>query len=203
MSLDGLGGTSNTSIKGQFRASSNRSSSILEMRFLTFVLTTVLLQVASAFPHFSERGRDLISRLEHCNDGVQTPRLFVVPPQITNTEAKKIPGMWPCFEGQSLMSLIVRRVDNEHPYIAPGPNDIRGPCPMLNTLANHGYINRRCVRVYRYKRNIFSNNSGTQRRRYWREHHSGSDGGSQPREKLHRPLCRPRDREYHFQRLMP
>ncbi|KAF5319741.1 hypothetical protein D9619_008874 [Psilocybe cf. subviscida] len=29
-----------------------------------------------------------------------------------------------------------------HPYIAPGPNDIRGPCPGLNTLANHGYIPR-------------------------------------------------------------
>jgi unspecific peroxygenase len=25
-----------------------------------------------------------------------------------------------------------------HPYQAPGPNDIRGPCPGLNTLASHG-----------------------------------------------------------------
>ncbi|KAI1474346.1 hypothetical protein K445DRAFT_323386 [Daldinia sp. EC12] len=23
---------------------------------------------------------------------------------------------------------------------APGPNDVRGPCPMLNTLANHGFL---------------------------------------------------------------
>lgn len=28
--------------------------------------------------------------------------------------------------------------DPEHPFIAPGPNDLRGPCPGLNTLANHG-----------------------------------------------------------------
>ena len=28
--------------------------------------------------------------------------------------------------------------DAQHPFIAPGPNDIRGPCPGLNTLANHG-----------------------------------------------------------------
>lgn len=28
--------------------------------------------------------------------------------------------------------------DPAHPFIAPGPNDIRGPCPGLNTLANHG-----------------------------------------------------------------
>ncbi|KAI2464906.1 Cloroperoxidase [Annulohypoxylon bovei var. microspora] len=29
-----------------------------------------------------------------------------------------------------------------HPWIAPGPNDFRGPCPMLNTLANHGFLPR-------------------------------------------------------------
>ncbi|KAJ3152686.1 hypothetical protein HDU86_005561 [Geranomyces michiganensis] len=27
-------------------------------------------------------------------------------------------------------------------WIAPGPNDVRGPCPMLNSLANHGLIPR-------------------------------------------------------------
>lgn len=37
-----------------------------------------------------------------------------------------------------------QRVSNTgtHRYIAPGPNDIRGPCPGLNILANHGYISR-------------------------------------------------------------
>lgn len=25
-------------------------------------------------------------------------------------------------------------------WVAPGPNDSRGPCPGLNTLANHGYL---------------------------------------------------------------
>lgn len=28
--------------------------------------------------------------------------------------------------------------DPDHPFITPGPDDIRGPCPGLNTLANHG-----------------------------------------------------------------
>lgn len=28
--------------------------------------------------------------------------------------------------------------DPAHPWIAAGPNDIRGPCPGLNTLASHG-----------------------------------------------------------------
>lgn len=27
-------------------------------------------------------------------------------------------------------------------YRAPSPTDIRGPCPIINTLANHGYISR-------------------------------------------------------------
>ncbi|KAH5199459.1 hypothetical protein HBI46_227220 [Parastagonospora nodorum] len=30
----------------------------------------------------------------------------------------------------------------EHKYIAPGPDDIRGTCPGLNVMANHGYLSR-------------------------------------------------------------
>jgi hypothetical protein len=33
----------------------------------------------------------------------------------------------------------------EHVYIPPGPGDIRGPCPGLNVMANHGYISRNGV----------------------------------------------------------
>jgi hypothetical protein len=32
-------------------------------------------------------------------------------------------------------------------YVAPKPTDVRGPCPGLNTLANHGYINRNGVGI--------------------------------------------------------
>ncbi|KDQ53210.1 hypothetical protein JAAARDRAFT_210155 [Jaapia argillacea MUCL 33604] len=32
--------------------------------------------------------------------------------------------------------------DAAHPYIPPGPLDQRGPCPGLNTMANHGYLPR-------------------------------------------------------------
>ncbi|EOA83046.1 hypothetical protein ACJQWK_04537 [Exserohilum turcicum] len=28
----------------------------------------------------------------------------------------------------------------DHRYIAPGPNDLRGPCPGINVMANHGYL---------------------------------------------------------------
>nr|XP_018909010.1 PREDICTED: aromatic peroxygenase-like [Bemisia tabaci] len=30
----------------------------------------------------------------------------------------------------------------DHAWMAPGPNDQRGPCPALNALANHGYLPR-------------------------------------------------------------
>ena len=33
-------------------------------------------------------------------------------------------------------------VSNAHAYIAPGASDLRGPCPAMNALANHGYIAR-------------------------------------------------------------
>ncbi|KAK1233476.1 hypothetical protein PQX77_003372 [Marasmius sp. AFHP31] len=31
---------------------------------------------------------------------------------------------------------------NDYPWQAPGPNDLRSPCPGLNTLANHGLLPR-------------------------------------------------------------
>ncbi|KAH7411947.1 hypothetical protein DE146DRAFT_259165 [Phaeosphaeria sp. MPI-PUGE-AT-0046c] len=45
-----------------------------------------------------------------------------------------------------------QRVDTtgEHAYQVPGPNDIRGPCPGLNTMANHGYISRSGVTTILY-----------------------------------------------------
>ncbi|KAJ3980960.1 Chloroperoxidase [Lentinula detonsa] len=33
-------------------------------------------------------------------------------------------------------------LNGEHAFITPGLGDVRSPCPALNTLANHGYINR-------------------------------------------------------------
>ncbi|KAH8806856.1 hypothetical protein DL96DRAFT_1629939 [Flagelloscypha sp. PMI_526] len=38
--------------------------------------------------------------------------------------------------------------DEHHPYQAPGQNDLRGPCPGLNTLANHGYLPKSGVATF-------------------------------------------------------
>jgi unspecific peroxygenase len=39
--------------------------------------------------------------------------------------------------------------DHQHPYIPPGPSDIRGPCPAMNTLANHGVS----IEIRRFRNN--------------------------------------------------
>ncbi|KAJ7627233.1 Chloroperoxidase [Roridomyces roridus] len=38
--------------------------------------------------------------------------------------------------------------DVDHPFIAPGPDDQRGPCPGMNTLANHGFIPRNGIATF-------------------------------------------------------
>lgn len=41
-------------------------------------------------------------------------------------------------------------VTGEHAWVAPGPGDIRGPCPGLNALANHGYFPHVCSTEFSY-----------------------------------------------------
>ena len=39
-------------------------------------------------------------------------------------------------------------VSGDHVWMAPGPNDIRGPCPGLNAAANHNYLPRNGIATY-------------------------------------------------------
>ncbi|KAH8160450.1 heme-thiolate peroxidase (HTP) [Xylaria polymorpha] len=34
------------------------------------------------------------------------------------------------------------RSNDDHPWAPASPSDFRGPCPMMNTLANHGFLQR-------------------------------------------------------------
>ncbi|KAJ6521534.1 hypothetical protein DFH09DRAFT_1331107 [Mycena vulgaris] len=72
--------------------------------------------------------RDAPSTTLDIQDG-QTGVLMVFPPVQTFTGTKRVP-------------------DADHPFIAPGPNDMRGPCPGMNTLANHGYISRNGITTF-------------------------------------------------------
>ncbi|KAF8191085.1 Chloroperoxidase [Mycena galopus ATCC 62051] len=87
----------------------------------SFHLLSVLLHFA-----FSTAARTLTSK--EVRDG-QTATLITFPTRPTDTGLKSIP-------------------DAAHPFIAPGPNDQRGPCPGMNTLANHGYIPRNGIATF-------------------------------------------------------
>ncbi|KAJ6612029.1 Chloroperoxidase [Mycena sp. CBHHK59/15] len=96
------------------------------MKSLSLLLLAVspLFIAVNAGPNI----RDASSTTVDIQDG-QTGTLMVLPPRQTDTGTKRIP-------------------DADHPFIAPGPNDMRGPCPAMNTLANHGYISRNGITTF-------------------------------------------------------
>ncbi|KAK7028707.1 Cloroperoxidase [Favolaschia claudopus] len=61
--------------------------------------------------------------------GGLTGVLMTLPDQIADAGLKRIP-------------------DDQHPFIAPKPDDQRGPCPAMNVLANHGYIPRNGIATF-------------------------------------------------------
>uniref|UniRef100_A0A0W0G588 Putative Cloroperoxidase n=1 Tax=Moniliophthora roreri TaxID=221103 RepID=A0A0W0G588_MONRR len=42
----------------------------------------------------------------------------------------------------ALGAAVIVKASDDHSWRAPGPNDLRSPCPGLNTLANHGFLPR-------------------------------------------------------------
>ncbi|KZT41685.1 Cloroperoxidase [Sistotremastrum suecicum HHB10207 ss-3] len=87
-------------------------------RMLT--ITTTFLLAASAFLRAAANPVSSGSGALNDIDGQRFVQINV-PSLPTDTSLKVIP-------------------DAQHPFVAPGPNDKRGPCPGLNTLANHGYL---------------------------------------------------------------
>lgn len=65
---------------------------------------------------------------------------LLVPPTPQTYGLKAIPG-----------------TDADHKYIAPGPNDRRGVCVALNTMANHGYISRDGITTWAEAANAIQN----------------------------------------------
>jgi hypothetical protein len=96
------------------------------MRFATLTALAVA-STALAFPRATpEMIRENLKRVQNqqkCSGAHQKSRKFILPAYPKDTRSEPRP-------------------DAAHPYIAPGPGDTRGPCPALNTLANHGYIPR-------------------------------------------------------------
>ncbi len=42
----------------------------------------------------------------------------------------------------TLTAAVSVRADADHPWQAPSATDVRSPCPLLNALANHGWLPR-------------------------------------------------------------
>ncbi|KAF9448598.1 aromatic peroxygenase precursor [Macrolepiota fuliginosa MF-IS2] len=90
--------------------------------FVSFVsLALILASTASAFPAYGSLA------------GLTREELDAALPSLEF----KLPAPTPGALNYTGIKLIH---DGAHPWVAPGPDDMRGPCPGLNTLANHGYI---------------------------------------------------------------
>ncbi|KAH6888929.1 Chloroperoxidase [Coprinopsis sp. MPI-PUGE-AT-0042] len=94
------------------------------MKFSTLVfLISALSSPAIAFPSYGSPA-SLSEREVEDAAGDWDPTLPGTPPGPLKNNGTKLVNDW------------------LHPYIPPSPLDIRGPCPGLNTLANHGYLPR-------------------------------------------------------------
>jgi hypothetical protein len=63
--------------------------------------------------------------------GLSESELDVIIPTLQIREVQPPPGPLK-FNGTKLVN------DKDHPFMPLQPDDIRGPCPGLNTLASHG-----------------------------------------------------------------
>ncbi|EPE28884.1 Cloroperoxidase [Glarea lozoyensis ATCC 20868] len=63
-------------------------------------------------------------------------------PTLPLSQAQGNSGPFPSLQFNAADQFVDVRPGTAHQYIAPGPNDKRGPCPGLNAAANHGFLPR-------------------------------------------------------------
>ena len=86
------------------------------------VLALSFSALGNAFPSYQSlvgMSNDEVDLFIREHGGMSLPGAQPLPPPQTDNSSKLVN-------------------DPEHPFMVPGPNDLRGPCPGLNTLANHG-----------------------------------------------------------------
>src|ERR1700742_3654626 len=117
------------------------------MQFKFFTLAA-LLGTVSAFPniHPAEFRRLVQEAANPANspeirDG-QVGRVVQFDPVPAFTGTKKIPGN----EMYALLvdALLIFTLDDDHPFIAPGPNDLRGPCRKFFSSPFADYFTNLC-----------------------------------------------------------
>ena len=97
------------------------------------VLLGTLAPLAAAFPAIlSEAAKD--------------PEMMARAAQILGERQSLVAadGATKVFEPVPIFNAEAQYIDigpgSGHEYVAPGPNDNRGPCPGLNAFANHGFL---------------------------------------------------------------
>ena len=102
------------------------------MRFTSAILGLALTTTSLALCPYAKRA------LENPDSTKQNPKGRRTPETEKEHEKRQSgPGNIPftTFDENQLID-----VTGEHAWVAPGPDDFRGPCPGLNALANHGYF---------------------------------------------------------------
>ncbi|KAF4773533.1 hypothetical protein HER10_EVM0001341 [Colletotrichum scovillei] len=102
-------------------------------------LLASLAASAAAFPSLATKQdlEDLIKRNAEPEANPEPQILGGIIGSLTNT----ITGLLGAV-AQGALNPANKRPEPGYDFIAPGPNDSRGPCPGLNLLANHGYLPR-------------------------------------------------------------
>jgi hypothetical protein len=65
-----------------------------------------------------------------------------LPTNLPLSSAEGNSGPIPSLQFNAADQFVDVRPGTTHQFIAPGPNDKRGPCPGLNAAANHGFLPR-------------------------------------------------------------
>jgi len=87
--------------------------------FKLTVLAVTAIPLAAAFSHHRSLG------------GLSAEQIDAIVPTLRVAPPENPPGP----QNDTSTRLVD---DADHPWMAAAPNDMRGPCPGLNTLASHG-----------------------------------------------------------------
>lgn len=115
-----------------------------------FPILSVLLGSVAAFPAYADLNKvdysAFIERAAQIKAGKEIYKRATNESGNTGFEQRTLHALInPASFKYNAQEQYVDLTSDEHKFIPPGPNDIRGPCPGLNLLANHGYLNRNGV----------------------------------------------------------
>ncbi|KAL5422368.1 hypothetical protein PMIN04_004789 [Paraphaeosphaeria minitans] len=91
---------------------------------LAIAFPTAILEAAAHDPSILKRAAEIAKLLEKRQAGADATTSIFEPINTFNAQAQYINVT----EGSG------------HEYVAPGPNDLRGPCPGLNAFSNHNFL---------------------------------------------------------------